>query len=280
VPDGSGVAERFPDTTPRPATGAKTTQPARRASIDVRWSPPSRLLLIGGLGVLVACLAACASARKIDAEYGHFRTFLDGREVVVSYFEDVRLVRQSAPDLCWAASLEQALAHQGVQIDQQQIVALAKPDAEENEDRSINAFWWRQMLALFEAPLSDGSKVWVRTEIDGWAELAPILSDRTFVRKIGRELGGDRIVLVGISSGSGGGGHVVTVIGAAFPVGVERLTIDSIAGFLVYDPLTGKLDLVSVQQLFDRFVAMFYVTTHDSAKSAITSAYTSTKNVW
>jgi hypothetical protein len=234
-----------------------------------------RLALL--LGVVAASISACASGRKISAEYEHKRASLDGREVQVGYFADVRPVRQLAPDLCWAASLEQALAHQGVEIDQKRIVELAEVESGSNADRTITAFWWRQTLLIFDAPLRDGSKVWVRTDIDGWAELSPILSETTFVRKIARELDANRIPLVGISSGNGGG-HVVTIIGAAFPIG-ERVAIDEIVGFVIYDPLTGERQLVPVRQLFDVFIAMFYVTTHDSAAAAITAGYLSTKNL-
>lgn len=248
----------------------------------------SMLLLVSWLGAIAASLSACSSSREIPAEevtseYEQVATTLngrpDGRKVVVSYFKGVKRVHQTASDLCWAASLEQALAHQGVDIDQDGIVKEVHFKSDTNADKRIDMWRWRQDLELLQERLRNGSNVWVRTYLDGSYE-GPILSIRTFVRKIGRELGANRMLLVGISLPEMGSGHIVTVIGAAFPIEAERLTIEEIVGFLLYDPLTSEPYLVSSEELFKYFVMLAYVEVYDSLAAALIGEYSSTKYVY
>jgi hypothetical protein len=221
----------------------------------------------------VSLIAGCATVREnTPPEVGQARAKLDGQDVVVGYFKDFRRVQQTASDLCWAACLEQALTFQGVDTDQKRIVEKVYSQADAKADRTINMFWWRQLLAITEERLLDGSKVWVRLDMDGGP--TPILSIRTFVRKIARELSLNRIPIVGISEH--GDGHMVTVIGSAYPIEVKRLTTDQIVGFLIYDPYDAKPRLKSAEELFEISRALVYVTIFDSAMGAATGELSTT----
>jgi hypothetical protein len=193
--------------------------------------------------------------------------------VFVGYFKDFRRVQQAAPDVCWAAGLEQALAFQGVDADQTRILEKVYSLADAKTDRTINMFWWRQLLSITNERLRDGSEVWVRLDWDGGS--TPILSIRTFVRKIARELDQFRIPLVGIST-EPGVGHIVTVIGFAIPIEVKRVTPDDIVGFLIYDPFTAKPRLLSANELFKISKGLIYVTIFDSAVGAATGEHSTT----
>jgi hypothetical protein len=235
------------------------------------------------LGVIAVSLTACSSTatREVPpASWGQYRATLSGQDVVVAFFEDIRHVQQTRPDLCWAASLEQALVHQGVDTDQKRLAEEVFPKAGANVSQTMNMFSWQQVLELSQERLFNGSEVWVRMDIDGWSGGTPILSARTFVLKIARELNAFRIPLVGISTTESGHGHIITVIGFAKPSEVGAITnpADQIVGFLVYDPLIGEPQLFSTEELFRRFIALVYVTTHDSAAAAIAAQMSSTKN--
>jgi hypothetical protein len=234
------------------------------------------LLRVAWLGFIAASLTACCGAREITPEYGQERATLNGRDVVVSYFKNVRRVQQSSPDICWAAALELALAHQGVDTDQNRIVKRVYPKADAVADRRLNMFWWRQELSVTSERLLDGSEVYARNDLDGGVE-GLILSSSTFTRKITFELVRNRIPLVGITTGRGGG-HIVAVVGAAFPSEVKRLTPSEIVGFLIYDPLTAQPQLLSTEKLFELSTAtLVYVSTYDNAWRAIGGEYCSPK---
>jgi hypothetical protein len=240
------------------------------------------LLRVAWLGIIVVSLGACSTPRKIlPVPWSSYRATLNAQQVLVREFPNIRRVQQSRQDHCWAASLEQALAHQGVDTDQERIADEVYPKIDPNLDQTLNMFWWEQMLSILEEHLNDGSKVWVRTDIDGWQGGSPILSIRTFVSKIARELDAFRMPLIGIST-EPGRGHIETVIGFAMPIEVKKITSppDQLVGFVIYDPFTGKSQLVSTEQLFEQFVALVYVTTYDSAAAAIMGVNSSTKNVW
>jgi len=232
------------------------------------------LLRVAWLGFIALLLTAnCAAVRKNNPpEVGQARAKLDGQDVVVGYFKDFRRVQQTASDLCWAACLEQALKFQGVDTDQKRILEKVYSQADAKADRTINMFWWRQLLSITDERLHDGSKVWVRLDMDG--EPTPILSIRTFVRKIARELNQFRIPIVGISEH--GVGHMVTVIGFACPIEVKRVTPNDIVGFLIYDPYDAKPQLKSAEELFKISKALVYVTIFDSAMGAATGELSTT----
>lgn len=236
------------------------------------------LLRVALLGVIAASLTACCTARQITAEYTQERASLQGRNVVVAHFKNVRKVRQDTPDTCWAASLEQALAHQGVDTDQERIVKKVYPKSDAVADRTINMFRWRQELFITSERLRDGSEVWARSDIDGGHE-GPILLSSTFARKTAFELSHKRIPLVGISDEKRGG-HIVTVIGFAYPIEVKRPTADQIVGFVIYDPLTTEPELLSTEELFKRSAHLVYVTTYDSAGGVVGGEYCSAKKRW
>lgn len=233
------------------------------------------LLRVAWLSFIAVSLTACCTARKITPEYVHARARLNGRDLTVGYFKNVRQVQQAAPDLCWAASLEQALAHQGVDTDQKRIAERAYPKSDAAANRTMSMFGLRLDRSITDEHLQDGSEVWARTDIDGGVE-GPILLSSTFVSKIYFELQRNRIPLVGIST-EHGAGHVVSVIGLAFPIGTKRLTSDQVVGLLIYDPLTSVAQLQSTEELFERSVALVYVTTYDSAAGAIGGLYCSAK---
>lgn len=143
------------------------------------------LLQVGWLGCMVVSVTACCFAREIyigKEGLAEQRSKLDGRDVVVGYFKDIRVVKQDAPDLCWAASLELALAHQGVDTDQTRIAQRVYPKSDAGADRTLNMFWWHQMLQGWEDQLRDGTPVWVRNDLDGGAE-GPILASFTLRKK-------------------------------------------------------------------------------------------------
>jgi hypothetical protein len=231
-----------------------------------------RVAWLGFIAVLL--IAGCATVRENTAQYGQARAKLEGQDVVVGYFKDFRPVQQATPDVCWAACLEQALAFQGVDTDQKRIIEKVHPQADTNAERTINQFWWQQLLSITEERLLDGSEVWARLDMDGGLP-RPILSIRTFVRKIARELSLNRIPIVGIST-EHGVGHMVTVIGAAYPIDVKRLTTDQIVGFLIYDPLTAKPRLMSATELFKISKALVYITIFNSAVGAATGELSTT----
>lgn len=231
------------------------------------------LLRIACLGAIASSLSACSSAREVTAEYDQLIARLNDQDVVVYYFNDIRMVHQTAQDLCWAAALEQALAHQGADVDQGRIVETVFPGSSAHLDRTINAFSLF-FTPIFAVPLRDGSEVWVAIDAEGSEMGKFILFSDIFGKKLHSELQAKRIPLVGISTGNGGG-HIVTVIGEAFPLswGNSRWidqTGESV-GFLIYDPLTAKINLLSTEELFNNYVALFYVTTHDSQIGAIFS---------
>jgi len=235
------------------------------------------LLRVAWLGfIAVSLIAGCATARETPPpKFELSQAKLDGQDVDVGYFKDFRRVQQAAPDLCWAACLEQALAIQGVDTDQRRILEKVYSQADAKADRTINEFWWRQLLSITEERLSNGSKVWVRLDIDGVSR-GPILLTSTLRRKINRELNNFRIPIVGIST-ERGVGHMVTVIGFAKPIEVKRVTKhDDIVGFLIYDPLTAKPRLVSAEELFKIFKSLVYVTIYDSAMGAATAESSTT----
>lgn len=240
------------------------------------------LLRVAWLGVIAVALSACSTPRQIPpTSWGSYRATLNSQQVLVREFTNIRRPQQSRRDHCWAASLEQALTHQGVDTDQERIADEVYPKTDPSLDQTLNMFWWEQMLSILEEHLDDGSTVWVRTDIDGWQGGAPILSIRTFVSKIARELNAFRIPLIGIST-EPGRGHIETIIGFAVPVEVKNITSppDQLVGFVTYDPYSGKSQLVSTEQLFEQFVALVYVTTYDSTAAAIMGVNSSTKNVW
>lgn len=253
----------------RKAYFQRTCPSAVRILLRVAWLGFTAVLLIAG----------CAAVREnTRPQFGRAQANLDGHDVIVGYFKDFRRVQQSAPDVCWAASLEQALAIQGVETDQTRIQEKVYPKAEPNTDRTINMLWWQQLLAITQERLRDGSEVWVRLDWDGGAR--PILSIRTFVRKIARELGQFRIPLVGISTAPGVG-HIVTVIGFAKPIDVKQITTsDDIVGFLIYDPLTAKPQLMSAEKLFKISKALIYVTIFDSGMGAATGELSTTLHIY
>ena len=253
--------------------------------IDTARTDLCRLLLRGAaLGAVAASLVACSAPVPLEVpqpSWSAHRTTLNGQPVVAQYFTDYRRVRQSRPDRCWAAALEQALAHQRVDTDQERIAAEVYSTADKNSDQTLNMFWWQQKLSISEAQLNNGSKVWFRTDVDGWSSGAPVLSIRTFVLKIARELNAARITLVGESTG-GSRGHIVTVIGFVKPADVTKITspVDQLVGFVVYDPLVGEAQVVSTDELFKSYAALVYVVTFDSAQAAVMGHLSSTKNVW
>jgi hypothetical protein len=224
--------------------------------------------------IALSLIVSCAAVRKnTPPDFGQAKAKLDDQDVVVAYFKNFRRVQQAAPDVCWAAGLEQALAFQGVETDQARILEKVYSQADAKTDRTINMFWWRQLLSITNERLRDGSEVWVRLDWDGGP--TPILSIRTFVRKIARELDQFRIPLVGIST-EHGVGHIVTVIGFAVPIEVKRVTPDDIVGFLIYDPLTATTRLLSTKELFKISRGLIYVTIFNSAMGAATGEHSTT----
>ena len=99
----------------------------------------------------------------------------------------------------------------------------------------------------------------------------------TFARKALFELDKGRIPLLGMST-ERGGGHIVSIVGAAFPIEIRRFQADAVLGFLIYDPLTATTQLKSTEDLFKRFKGLVYVTTYNSATAAVLGAYGSAKN--
>ncbi len=234
---------------------------------------PIRVACLGFIAV--SLIAGCATVRENTAQYGQEPAKLDSQDVVVTYFKDFRRVKQAAPDICWAACLEQALAFQGVDTDQKRILEKAYPQADTKADRTINQFWWHQLLLITDERLVDGSEVWVRLDMDGGYR-GTILDISTFMRKIANELGHNRIPLVGITT-EHGAGHMVTVVGVAYPIHVERLRADQIAGFLIYDPFTAETQLRSVEGLFRISTkTLVYVTMFDSGLGAATGELSTT----
>jgi len=236
-----------------------------------------KALRIAWIGFIAASLTGCCSAREIKPEYGKERARLNGQDVVVLYFKNLRRVQQSAPDLCWAASLELALAHQGVDTEQSRIANRVYPKADAATDRTLDMFWWNQYLGITEERLRNGSAVYVLNEVDGGLA-GPILESSTYSRKIAFEIGHDRIPLIGLSTRRGGG-HVVAVIGAAWPSGTKKSTVDHIVGFLIYDPLTTETLLLSNDELFERSTKeLVYVTTYESLGGTVRGVNCSAKN--
>jgi hypothetical protein len=220
-----------------------------------------------GLVALSASLGACKVGRPINAEYAQFREKLDGDDVIVAYFKDAKWVRQSAPDLCWAAGLEQALIRQDVDIDQARIVEIMYPRSDGTSgtvSHTTNFINW-QFHPVLEARLQNGSKVWIR--LDVYRRKASNFRSR-YIQAIGRELWSDRIVLAGIST-QPGQGHIVTIIGAAYPLHTKMLNASEMLGFLIYDPLTAKPYLVSIADFYNRMELIISVLTFDSAAPAI-----------
>jgi hypothetical protein len=216
-----------------------------------------------------ASLIACCSVREITADTDQFESQLDNQAVVVVYFPHVTPVRQVQPDLCWAASLEQALVHQGVAINQLQLAALVQAEAGTHENPPISLFWWHQLLVINKFQLASGTPVYARCDIDG--DLGGvILLSATMAKRLAFEVLASRIPLVGISTGNRRG-HVMTVIGAAFPANLRRFTPDDAVGFLLYDPLTTKSHLESTEQLWAHFGASVYVTTYATMTGAAAS---------
>ena len=218
------------------------------------------------LATLTIGLGACRFGRNINAQYAQFRAKLDGKDVLVAYFKDVKWVRQSAPDLCWAAALEQALVRQDVDIDQERIVERTYPHSEEAPERTphtTNFLNW-QLRPVMEARLRNGSVVWVH--LDVFRRQADHYR-YSYIEAIGEELWSDRIVLAGIATGHGQG-HVVTVIGAAYPINVKKLNSMDMLGFLIYDPLNAKPLLVSIDDFYDNMELIISVATFESALSA------------
>jgi len=211
-------------------------------------------------------LVACASARRVNTELREDRGALGDRPVVVMSLDGVRAVRQEAPDSCWAACLEQALALQGVDITQSQLLKMVYPDAETRNDRSLSLFWWHQHLAITEQRLLDGAVVWCRCDIDGHA-LAPILLSETMAKKLTYELSKRRIPVIGVTT-KDGSAHMLSVVGAAFPDNAEPRTWNTVIGFLLYDPMTTRKSLVSTETLFKHFAGLVYVTTYDGGLAA------------
>jgi len=209
-------------------------------------------------------LAACSGPREATSDYGQFRAKLDGDDVLVEYIKDIRWVRQSAPNLCWAASLEQALDRQGVELDQQRILQKFYPESDEKEGRTSNLLQW-YLSPVFSDRIRDGSEVWIRLVVDHH-DYEMYRYD--FVSEIADELSANRVPLVGISTGFGEG-HVVTVIGAAYPIDSKWLTTWRIVGFLVYDPLTAKPYLVSANELYRKSEIIVSVTSFSSQTEAI-----------
>jgi hypothetical protein len=229
--------------------------------------------------IAVSLIAGCATVRETPRpKFEQAQAKLDGQDVVVGYFKDYRRVQQAAPDLCWAACLEQALAFQGVDTDQRRVVEHFYSQADSEADRTINEFWLRQNFITHER-LTNGSEVWARVDIDGGA-VPSMLATSTFVRKISRELNYFRIPIVGIST-EHGVGHMVTVVGFAIPIEVKRqITPADIVGFLIYDPLTAEPRLMSSEKLFKISKALVYVTTYDSATGVVTGEFSSTLHIW
>jgi hypothetical protein len=224
----------------------------------------------------LATVTGCVSERPSPEHWGQFPAELEGRRVVVSYFAGLRPVRQEAADLCWAACLEQALAHQGVAADQARIVqeVYAKDGGDSN--RSISLFWWHQNLSITRDHLTDGREIWYRTDIDGDID-APILSILTFRNKVAREFLANRIIIAALRNPDGTG-HMVTIVGAAFAITSPTLTTDRVLGYQIYDPNSGEAGLLTDRELFRRLSALIYVTTYDSAGAAVTGQFASTKN--
>lgn len=254
--------------------------------IDTARTFLSRVLLrAASVGVVAISLLACSAPAPLEAPqpaWAAHRTTLNGQPVVVQYLTDIRRVRQSRPDRCWAAALEQALAHQKVDTDQGRLAAEVYSTVDDkNSDQTLTMFSWQQRLSISQVRLNNGSEIWFRTDVDGWSGGAPVLSVRTFILKIARELKAARITLVGKSTGNGRG-HIVTVIGFAKPAGLVTITnpAEQFVGFVVYDPLDGEARVVSIDELFESYTALVYVVTYGSARDAAMGHLSSTKNVW
>jgi hypothetical protein len=217
-------------------------------------------------GLITESIACTSTVRLFRPALIAGKGRLHGELVNLAVFKDVRRVHQSAPDLCWAAALEQSLAQQGVDTNQDRLLTLAHVDTAPNVDHTLTPFMWQQNLEISEQTSTDGKAVWVRNDLDGGA-LGPILDEETFIRKVYFELDIGRAPIVCVSL-QGGGGHCVTVVGAAFSRADPVLSEGGIKGFVVYDPLTTLPALVSTKELYDRFTTLVYVTTYTSMTGA------------
>jgi hypothetical protein len=169
---------------------------------------------------------------------------------------------------------------QGVQIDQEQILRTV---LHTTESRTIGITSWLREVSDTGVTLADGSRAWVKTDayvlinkmgrnefgdflasaamgIVLSTQPAGSLTREKFVNELAQEISHNRIPLVGVDV-RGGGRHMVTVVGVAFPLAERRYTPDSIVGFMIYDPWTGAPLLVSVHDLAEAAVAVFPVAT-------------------
>ncbi len=213
------------------------------------------------LRVTALCLSitllssGCASTLRVVKQERITRPMeYEGRQVRIAYFRDVAPVKQEAPDLCWAACMEQALALQGVVTTQQKLVE----EAQLKGDRSIDPFWWNQTLNITRQQLKDGTEVWAAADLDG-GMFGPILLEKTLTNKLVFELFNHRIPIVCTTDGSGGG-HCVNVVGMAFEKGAQ--SSDDVIAFLLFDPMTAAPRLETPARLLARLSSVVYVTTY------------------
>jgi hypothetical protein len=218
--------------------------------------------LVGTL--ILVILTACSGPRPVSSDYGQFRSTLEGDDVLVAYYKDYQSVQQSAPDLCWAAALQQSLGRLGVDIDQTQIVNKFYPGSDGKESRTSNLLQW-YLHPVFKEPIRNGSEAWIRLDID---HHDTDMYRYDFVAEVADELSANRIPLIGISTGLGQG-HMVTVIGAAYPIDVKQLTTWRIRGFLIYDPLTARPYLVSSSDLYSKAEYIISVVAFDRQIEAV-----------
>jgi hypothetical protein len=191
-------------------------------------------------------LVGCAAPRPVSSDYGQFRSTLDGNDVLVAYYKDYKHIRQDSPDLCWAAALQQSLARYDVETDQAAIIKRFYPESDGTGRQTSNLLRW-YLHPVFSEHTRNGTEVWIRLDLDHHGS---DMYEYEFTSEIADELSANRLPLLGISTGSGQG-HMVSVIGAAYPIDAPALTTRRIRGFLVYDPLTAKPYLASTSDLYD-----------------------------
>ncbi len=232
--------------------------------------------------ILAVVGTACCTLRPVPEKVDLFRGEFNGKPAVVMRLDEIRNVTQLKPDLCWAASLEQALAHQGVAIDQYGISEFVFPDARSEADRTIDMVTAHFKLRFLQFKGHDGSEVWAHVETDG-GPTAPMIHWVVLNRKLFYELQHRRITIAAIRN-ENGTGHMVTVIGGVFasqktdkPVDVDQFTRDDLRGFLIYDPLTAREYLVSSATLFDKLDGLIYVTTYATEGACLRSMGCSAK---
>ena len=238
----------------------------------------TRVALLCSMIVINAC-----GVREVSPEYAQFPAKVHDLDVRVFHFADFRRVHQNKPELCWAAALEQALALQGVEMSQEQLLwkVLGTDRA-----RTIGIASWLRDVDGTAVRAADGSKVWIkaeaytplkRTRLNEVADLflgsvtpvvgpkpaTGVLSQQDFFDELAQEVSHKRIPLLGIETRAGAR-HMVTVVGIAFPLMDPRYTPEEVVAFLIYDPWTASLQLATIHDLAKVSVAMFPVAIADS----------------